>query len=61
MCLAIAVSGEEVAQNFGHCDFFQVFNIDNKKIINPPHQKGTLPQFLKENKINAVIMLISVH
>jgi predicted Fe-Mo cluster-binding NifX family protein len=61
MRLAIAVSGEEVARHFGHCDFFQVFNIENKKviseekIINPPHQKGLLPNFLKENNINAVI------
>lgn len=59
--LAIAVSGEEVAQHFGHCDFFQVYNIENKKVIfeekitNPPHQKGLLPKFLQEKQINAVI------
>lgn len=59
--LAIAVSGEEVAQHFGHCDFFQIYNIKDKKIvseekiINPPHQKGMLPKFLQEKQINAVI------
>ena len=61
MRLAIAVSNNQVAQHFGHCEFFLVQNIENslvkseEKIINPPHQKGKLPEFLKEHNIDVVI------
>ncbi|MFA7075100.1 MAG: NifB/NifX family molybdenum-iron cluster-binding protein [Candidatus Izemoplasmatales bacterium] len=61
MRLAIAVKNNEIAEHFGHCDYFQVYNISNniveseEKIINPPHQKGLLPKFLKDNGIDSLI------
>jgi len=61
MRLAITVSNNQVAQHFGHCEYFLVQNIENslvkseEKIINPPHQKGKLPEFLKEHNIDVVI------
>lgn len=61
MRLAIAVTCGAVAEHFGHCDFFAVYDIvDNKvinidKICNPPHQKGFLPTFLKEQEIDILV------
>lgn len=62
MRLAIAIKDNEMAQHFGHCDFFEVLNIQNNEIIgreiikNPPHQKGFLPNFLKQHKIDELIV-----
>lgn len=50
-----------VTQHFGHCDYFIVYDIQGKTIEgssmikNPPHQKGYLPKFLKEQGIDVVI------
>jgi predicted Fe-Mo cluster-binding NifX family protein len=62
MRLAIAIKDGEIAQHFGHCDFFEVLNIkDNKEISrevikNPPHQKGFLPNFLKSHDIDKLLV-----
>jgi len=59
--VAIAVKDELIAQHFGHCDYFKIFEIENKKVLreyqikNPPHQKGALPNFLYQNNVNVVI------
>ncbi|MGD9760910.1 MAG: NifB/NifX family molybdenum-iron cluster-binding protein [Candidatus Izemoplasmatales bacterium] len=61
MRLAIAAVNNQVAQHFGHCEYFLVQNIEKftvkseEKIINPPHEKGKLPAFLKEHNIDVLI------
>ncbi|MDD3129357.1 MAG: NifB/NifX family molybdenum-iron cluster-binding protein [Candidatus Izemoplasmatales bacterium] len=61
MRLAIAIKDNEIAQHFGHCDYFHVHNIENKQVKstetvkNPPHQKGMLPKFLKEHNVDVLI------
>ena len=59
--VAIAVKDELIAQHFGHCDYFNIFEVENQNILkeyqikNPPHQKGALPNFLYQNNVNVVI------
>jgi predicted Fe-Mo cluster-binding NifX family protein len=61
MRLALAVTNNKIADHFGHCDYFQVYNINDCKVVSeekiktPPHQKGLLPKFLKEHDINVLI------
>ena len=61
MRVAIAIKDSNIAEHFGHCDYFKVFNIEKNKVINeekiknPPHQKGLLPKFLSDNDINVLI------
>jgi predicted Fe-Mo cluster-binding NifX family protein len=61
MRIALAVDNNMVTQHFGHCEYFVVYEVENKEIKgseiikNPPHQKGYLPKFLKENNINTLI------
>ncbi|MGE4572039.1 MAG: NifB/NifX family molybdenum-iron cluster-binding protein [Candidatus Izemoplasmatales bacterium] len=61
MKVALSTKNNMVTEHFGHCDYFIVYEIENKEIIgsflikNPPHQKGHLPKFLKENGIDVVI------
>ncbi|MDC7243531.1 MAG: NifB/NifX family molybdenum-iron cluster-binding protein, partial [Sphaerochaetaceae bacterium] len=50
-----------VAEHFGHCEYFVVYEVENKEIKgseiikNPPHQKGALPKFLKGHEINVLV------
>lgn len=59
--VAIAVKDNLIAQHFGHCDYFDLYEIEDNKILNvsqlknPPHQKGALPNFLYQNNINVII------
>ncbi|MCF7923738.1 MAG: NifB/NifX family molybdenum-iron cluster-binding protein [Candidatus Izimaplasma sp.] len=61
MKVALSVKNNMITQHFGHCDYFVVYNISEKEIIsstvikNPPHKKGYLPKFLKENEVDVVI------
>lgn len=61
MRIAIARTGNEVAQHFGYCDNFMVYDVENENIVNktvlknPGHQPGFLPKFLKENNVNVII------
>ncbi len=61
MKIAVAVDNNIVTEHFGHCEYFLVYQVeDNKKtgseiLKNPPHQRGFLPKFLKENGIDVVI------
>ncbi|MCK5731635.1 MAG: NifB/NifX family molybdenum-iron cluster-binding protein [Tenericutes bacterium] len=61
MRVALAVDNNMITQHFGHCEYFVVYEVENEEIKgseiikNPPHQKGHLPKFLKENNINVVI------
>ncbi len=61
MRLAIAKTGNEAAQHFGHCDNFEIYDIEDKKVIsktilqNPGHAPGVLPPFLHQHGVNVVI------
>ncbi len=62
MRVALAVDNNMITEHFGHCEYFVVYEVENKEIKgseivkNPPHQKGALPKFLKEHNINVVIV-----
>ena len=61
MKIAVAKSGKEVSEHFGHCDGFEIFNVEDGKVINnefisnPGHKPGFLPKFLSENGSNLII------
>jgi len=61
MRIALAVDNSMITEHFGHCEYFVVYDIENKEvkgseiIKNPPHQRGFLPKFLRENDINVII------
>lgn len=62
MRVALAIDNNMITEHFGHCDHFVVYEVQEKEIKdseilkNPPHQKGFLPKFLKENDIDVVIV-----
>lgn len=61
MKLAIALDGENVAEHFGHCDKYAIFNVEGssakhlENLQSPKHEPGKLPVFLAEHKVNLVI------
>ncbi|MDD3839510.1 MAG: NifB/NifX family molybdenum-iron cluster-binding protein [Clostridia bacterium] len=61
MNIAIAVKDGKVAQHFGHCDAFKVFDIERGNIVgtkilqNPGHKPGFLPNFLGDKGIDCII------
>jgi len=61
MKVALSTKNNMITQHFGHCDYFVVYDIEDNEIKgsslikNPPHQKGYLPKFLKEQNIDVVI------
>lgn len=61
MKVGIAKNGNQVSQHFGHCEGFQVFEVDEGKIVreeflpSPGHRPGFLPPFLADHGINVII------
>ena len=61
MKIAVASENIMVSQHFGHCESFNIFETENKKIIksecipSPGHESGILPQFLKDMGVKIVI------
>lgn len=61
MKIAIASENEMVAQHFGHCANFNIFEVEDKKIIkqesvaNPGHKPGFLPKFLNNLGVTVII------
>jgi len=61
MKIAVACMGELVAQHFGHCEGFCIFETENGQIIgektvtNPGHKPGFLPNFLGDMGIEVMI------
>ncbi|MFP4478954.1 MAG: NifB/NifX family molybdenum-iron cluster-binding protein [Candidatus Izemoplasmatales bacterium] len=61
MKVALSTKNNMITDHFGHCDYFVVYELGDEKIIsshvikNPPHQKGFLPKFLKDEGIDVVI------
>lgn len=61
--LKIAVASEEkmVAGHFGHCTNFNIFDVEDGKIVkeesiaNPGHKPGFLPNFLNDMGVKVVI------
>jgi len=63
MRYAVPVTDGKVAEHFGHCSHFALFDVDelNKEILkrqtipSPGHQPGLLPTWLAEQGVSAVI------
>lgn len=61
MRIAIAKEGTKVSGHFGHCEGFEIYDLEsgkvesNKFLPNPGHQPGFLPKFLSEQKTDLII------
>ncbi|HHU60444.1 MAG: NifB/NifX family molybdenum-iron cluster-binding protein [Bacillota bacterium] len=61
MKIAVATDKGVIASHFGHCAFFEIFKIEDKKIAevesitNPGHKPGFLPNFLHELGVDVMI------
>lgn len=61
MKIAVASMNENVAGHFGHCENFNIYVVEEGKIIskerieNPGHKKGFLPKFLNDLGVNVII------
>lgn len=61
MKIAVASEQQTVAGHFGHCENFNIFTIEDNKIIqaesipNPGHKPGFLPNFLNDLGAKVVI------
>ncbi|MBE0651408.1 MAG: hypothetical protein IH595_11270 [Bacteroidales bacterium] len=59
--LAIPLDGEELSEHFGHAGEFAFYEIEDDKIISstrqipPPHEEGSIPRWLVENKVTDVL------
>jgi predicted Fe-Mo cluster-binding NifX family protein len=61
--LRIAVASEKgmVAEHFGHCEEFMIFDTEDKQIgkseavASPGHKPGFLPNFLADQGVNVII------
>lgn len=59
--IAISKDGCTVSGHFGHCEGFEVVELDGKEISsreflpNPGHRPGFLPKYLAERNINVII------
>jgi len=61
MKIGVAKEGNYVSQHFGHCEGFEVFNVEDGVINgrhfvpNPGHRPGFLPPYLADRGVNVVI------
>lgn len=61
MKIAVANDKGAVASHFGHCETFEIFEVEDKQIIqqksvpNPGHKPGFLPNFLHDQGVNIMI------
>lgn len=61
MKIAIASENKYVCDHFGHCEGFEIYQIEGNNIVkkeyvpNPGHRPGYLPVFLKELDVNTII------
>jgi predicted Fe-Mo cluster-binding NifX family protein len=63
MRIAIPLVQGTLSLNFGHCDQFAIFDINDslKKVISrkdatpPGHEPGVLPRWLHENNVSVII------
>lgn len=61
MKIVIAKEGNQVSAHFGHCEGFNVYEVEQGKVVNknfvesPGHRPGFLPVFLKDLGANVII------
>ncbi len=61
MKIAVAAMSINVAEHFGHCENFVIFDVENdaitseKSIPNPGHRPGFLPNFLADMGVEVII------
>ena len=61
MKIAVATKDNMVAQHFGYCDGFHVFDVEDNKIVkeemvaNPGHKPGFLPNYLGDLGVNVIV------
>ncbi|NLA27387.1 MAG: dinitrogenase iron-molybdenum cofactor [Firmicutes bacterium] len=61
MKIAIATDNGYVAQHFGHCATYTLFELEDNRVIgkeiidNPGHQPGFLPGFLAQFGVSCII------
>ncbi len=61
MRIAVASQGADAAEHFGHCANFNIYDVENGKIIasesvdNPGHRPGFLPNFLADRGVGVII------
>lgn len=61
MKIAVASEKDNVTEHFGHCENFNIYNVENGRIIssesvaNPGHRPGFLPRFLNDLGVNVII------
>jgi predicted Fe-Mo cluster-binding NifX family protein len=61
MKIAVASEKKMVTEHFGHCENFNIFDVENKQINkteiipNPGHRPGFLPNFLNDLGVNVII------
>lgn len=59
--VASACEGELISAHFGHCKNFNLYSLENNKIVNkqiipnPGHKPGFLPVFLSDLKVDVLI------
>ena len=59
--IAVATDNGIVADHFGHCESFMIFDTENNQIVksetiaNPGHKPGFLPNFLADRGVNVII------
>lgn len=61
MKIAVASENNMVTEHFGHCEGFDIFEVENNEIVmsesipNPGHRPGFLPNFLNDMGVNVII------
>ena len=61
MRIAVASEGSNVTEHFGHCENFNLFDVENNQIVNrtsipnPGHKPGFLPNYLNDIGVNVII------
>ncbi|MCT4564234.1 MAG: NifB/NifX family molybdenum-iron cluster-binding protein [Maledivibacter sp.] len=61
MKIAIAKDGNVVSGHFGHCEGFEIAQIEDGNVLNreflpnPGHKPGFLPKYLAERHVNVIV------
>ncbi len=61
MKIAVASEKNKVTGHFGHCENFNIFEVEDKKIVksesiaNPGHRPGFLPNFINDLGVHVII------
>lgn len=61
MKIAIAKDGNFVSGHFGHCEGFELAEVEGENVLkreflpNPGHKPGFLPRYLAEKDVNVIV------